>query len=515
MHESSTDTEVHEAGLRGLIAALRRRLAVLLLACVGTVCAATILTASAEPTYEASAALLFRDSGLVRSGSTPPSEDPLRAAETDRNLLLLDSIAAAASKQINGRRTPDEVRAQISVEGDLNSDLVRLRVEDPDPDLAVELANAYAEAAVAFRREGARASVRSAQRSVLRELDLLRSIPAPIESQRLRIRTLEATLAELQGAEHLATGNLQLVERAMVATEAGLGLVATAMLACFGGLLLGMVGALLLEQFDRRIKNSDEVGNAMALPLLGSVPRSRALAGSFSRTLPPRETEAFRLLDVNLRYLDSGHPIRSLLLTSVGTNEGKTTIALHLARTWADAGYNVLLIEADFRKGSLSHAFGLPTERGLSDYLAGNGDLSGFWHSVPVTAREVGAGVFTADVEGAGGRAFHCITAGTPSSNPLRLLASPRMQWALRKAEERFDAVIIDAPPAGAVADAMPLLRMVGGVLVVTRLGSVTHDGLEELRRKLEVSGARLLGVVANAVERKRNDSVNSYVEKG
>jgi Mrp family chromosome partitioning ATPase len=67
--------------------------------------------------------------------------------------------------------------------------------------------------------------------------------------------------------------------------------------------------------------------------------------------------------------------------------------------------------------------------------------------------------------------------------------------------------VIVDGPPVGEVADAMPLLRMVGGVLVVTRIGFVTREGLEELRHNLEVSGARAVGVVTNAVKRKRRAS--------
>jgi capsular exopolysaccharide synthesis family protein len=192
---------------------------------------------------------------------------------------------------------------------------------------------------------------------------------------------------------------------------------------------------------------------------------------------------------MNLRYRESEHPIRSLLLTSVESGEGKTTIALHLARSWAETGHRVLLIEADLRSHSLARDFLLPTQDGLGTLLLGHGPLEDACRELPVTNDHTPDGV-TGSV--------HCIPAGPAVANPLALLTSDRMRKALREAEERFDAVIVDSPPAGLVADAIPLLRMVGGVLVVTKLGRLRRRRLEQLRMQLELSGAHVLGVVLN-----------------
>jgi polysaccharide biosynthesis transport protein len=294
--------------------------------------------------------------------------------------------------------------------------------------------------------------------------------------------------------EDVQTGDVQVAERAGSAVPAGPHLKLKLIAGAFAGLLLGIVVALLLEQLDRRVKRSEEVEDALQLPLLGSVPHSRALASRLTPTLPPYETEAFRLLDVNLRYLDSGCPVRSMLLTSVAPREGKTTVALHLARSWVAVGYTVLLVDADFRKASLSRVLGLEGARGLSDVLRDGG------RDVSEAVVDVTGAVQTNGSRPSG--SLLCLPAGTPSSEPLELLGSLGLPAILRDAEDRSDIVIVDASPVGTVADAIPVTRLVGGVIVVTRLGIVTRERLQEVTRQLESAHASVLGVVVNSVDR-------------
>src|SRR5207248_8367019 len=119
------------------------------------------------------------------------------------------------------------------------------------------------------------------------------------------------------------------------------------------GLLLGVAIAFLLERFDSRIREPEDLAALYHRALLGFVPQSRALAraaepGSRAsrEVLPPREAEAFRLIRARIRYFNVGRELRTVLVTSAESGDGKTTIARHLAVAGASMGSTVLLVEA-------------------------------------------------------------------------------------------------------------------------------------------------------------------------
>jgi capsular exopolysaccharide synthesis family protein len=273
------------------------------------------------------------------------------------------------------------------------------------------------------------------------------------------------------------------------------------------GLLLGVVAALVLEQLDRRLRRPAEVAAAVDLPVLASIPRSKTLARGLTPFLAPSENETFRMLEARLREIGWGmltstdeRTSNSLLLTSLTGGEGKTTVALHLAQASADAGYRVLLIEADLRRPALSTALGYEGERGLAQFLTGvELSLDRLWQPVPASPSTNGR---------AATRPFTLLPAGATSEHPVELLGSLGMQDVLRAGEAKFDVVIIDAPPMGVVADAIPLLAQVAGTVVVNRLGWVSDERLRGFRDELELLNAPLLGLVINHVD---PDSSASY----
>lgn len=199
------------------------------------------------------------------------------------------------------------------------------------------------------------------------------------------------------------------------------------------------------------------------------------------------------MLRANLRYFKTRGEVRSLLVTSAAPAEGKSTVALNLAITAAEAGTSVLLVEADLRHPFLARTLRLNDKLGLGSLLIHDEE-----DEQPL--RSVVQSIAIADrTNGKGSEAYlDVLVAGPPPPNPSELLESSRMQAVLLEAERQYSLVVIDAPPAMVVSDAIPLMQHVSGVIVVGRLGSTTLDSATRLRDQLKQLDAPTLGVVAN-----------------
>jgi succinoglycan biosynthesis transport protein ExoP len=274
-------------------------------------------------------------------------------------------------------------------------------------------------------------------------------------------------------------------------------------LGAFAGLLLGIGAALWLQRVDRRLRRPSEVERALGVPLLATIPRSRALervpaGGLLDPTRSARvDIEPFRALRAKLRHMDIGRPIRSILVTSAARGDGKSTVSLGLAAAAAAAGDRVLLVEANWHTPALSPGL---NEKGLSRLLAGGkafddvvvelllGSLSG---ATDASSRPAGR-VWRLDL----------LPSGPAPENPDELIESASMAELLAEAEARYDLVVVDTPPVSVVADAFALMGLVSGVIVVTRLHHSTHEALGVLNTQLSGVGARVLGVIVNGAGR-------------
>ena len=256
--------------------------------------------------------------------------------------------------------------------------------------------------------------------------------------------------------------------------------------------MLGLGLALLVERFDRRIRDPDELADAYGVPLLGTIPMRPGFAEAGAEALPAADADAFALLRARIRYFNVDRDVRTLLLTSAIPGEGKTTIALNLALAEATSGNSqVLLLEADLRRPVLAKRLALQITPGLGEILARSATLDAALRRVPVPLRISGNGSV---------HSFNIITAGALPPNPAELLASRAMADLLRALAKRFDPIIIDSSPTSVIPDPMPLMRLVSGTIIVGRLGSITRDSARELREQLGKLKAPALGVVANAV---------------
>jgi protein-tyrosine kinase len=193
----------------------------------------------------------------------------------------------------------------------------------------------------------------------------------------------------------------------------------------------------------------------------------------------PMLVEQFRRLAATLHHAHLNNGLRSVMVTSALPGDGKTLTSVNLALVLADSyRYNVLLIDADLRRPSIPHVVELGEGSGLSEAL--RAPTAHKVALVPITSR------------------LTLLPAGQPVANSIEALTSPRMRQILSEAEQRFDWVIVDAPPVGPTTDARILTQMVGGTLFVIHAARTPHHDVQKAVDGL--GREQILGVVLNGV---------------
>jgi len=267
------------------------------------------------------------------------------------------------------------------------------------------------------------------------------------------------------------------------------------------GLAIGVGLALVLEFFDSTIHRTEDLEALTGRSVLGLVPMvkpksmrqdNRQFAtperavGHYSARFPKSSvSEAFRSLRTSLMFSTPEGMPKTILITSPGPGDGKTTTAINLATVMAQNGSRVLLVDADLRKPRLHRDFGKPQSPGLTKKIAGKqstGDES--------------SAIVSTDVDG-----LFVMPSGNQAPNPAELLSSERMTKIIAMNARAFDHVIIDSAPILGLADAMILSRLVDGVIVVTSAGVTGKDNIKASMRRLAQVRAPVLGVVLNAVD--------------
>jgi capsular exopolysaccharide synthesis family protein len=250
------------------------------------------------------------------------------------------------------------------------------------------------------------------------------------------------------------------------------------------GLALGVALAALREIADTRVRSEQDLRRITDSAVIGTITmddeaRKNPLVG---RTRPYRTpSEAFRRLRTNLQFLDLDGGPQALVVTSSVPDEGKTTSAINLAITLADANAKVLLIDADLRRPSVAGHLGIEESVGLTTLLIQRATIEDVvqpWGS---------AGLFV-------------IPSGAVPPNPAELVGSKAMARLILQLGERFDYVIIDTPPLLQATDAALIGRMTSGVLMVAGAGQLRREQLRQSLANLSAVSARVLGIVLNIV---------------
>jgi succinoglycan biosynthesis transport protein ExoP len=474
---------------------LRRRVLILVAAIAVGAAAAYYISDHQSDKYSASAKLLLQGapSNTPGAGFSAPLPD---SAPDREDLVLGGDVLKRVDRKLAkrvGQAEANTLTSDLEAISGQDSDVVTITATASRPKLAALAANLLAGENIQFRRQTVIAKVRRSERAVERQLAQTggRS-PEQIQTA----NTLRGQLNGLRANASTADGDAVIVKRAEAPTSPSSPKPKrNALIGAFAGLLVGLALALVLEQLDRRVRHSKDLEDAFGLPVLANVPKSRALAGKNGRALdqlPAHEKEAFQMLRANLHYLNTDRELRSVVVTSPGVGDGKSTIALNLAKADAAIGKKVLLVEADVRRPRLAQELGLSVSHGLSNFLADREvSLTDVVHRVPVVQRTNGRGsTLTMDV----------VVVGRVPDNPSELIDSERMRELMREAEEDYDLVVFDTPPAGMVADAIPLMSEATAVVVVSRVGRITSGEANSLREQLERIDAPAFGLVANFV---------------
>ena len=214
-------------------------------------------------------------------------------------------------------------------------------------------------------------------------------------------------------------------------------------------------------------------------------------------TLNTHFAEAYRTLRANISFSSIDQSVKTMVVTSAGPREGKTTTVINLGIIMAQAGPRVMIVDADFRRPSLHHIFGfLPNGRkvlpGLSNLIVGNSRLQ--------------------DVLLPSGFArVSLVPAGIVPPNPNELLSSQRMKSVIEDLAEHADVVLFDSPPCLLYSDAFLLGPLTDGVLYVVRSGSQDKAAQRRIQRQLQQAKIRMLGVVFNDAETEEASSTYAY----
>ncbi|WP_047150832.1 CpsD/CapB family tyrosine-protein kinase [Aneurinibacillus tyrosinisolvens] len=202
--------------------------------------------------------------------------------------------------------------------------------------------------------------------------------------------------------------------------------------------------------------------------------------------------EAYRTIRTNIQFAGVDREIKTILVTSTGPSEGKSTTSANLAIVMAQSDKKTVYIDADMRKPTGHHTFHVPNRKGLTSYLAGQAALDEVLQSTEIPNLLV-------------------IPAGPIPPNPAELLGSKRMTSFLEQLKQQFDYIVIDTPPTVAVADSTILATQVDGCILVVNAGKTNRDLALKAKQQLENVNAPLLGVVLNNKEIKGNNYYYYY----
>jgi capsular exopolysaccharide synthesis family protein len=261
------------------------------------------------------------------------------------------------------------------------------------------------------------------------------------------------------------------------------------------GLLAGLLLAFTIESLDNTVKTPEAAEELVGAPVLGILPLLTESKQRFIEDAPERDltvhknptslaAEACRSIRTNLMFLAAQKEIQLFVVTSPGPQDGKSTVAISLAITMAQAGAKVLLIDTDMRKPRIHRSFGIKTDKGISTAIMSEGALNEMIIHSEIPNLDI-------------------LPCGPTPPNPAELLHTERFREILAQCRQGYDKVILDAPPTAPVTDPAIIGSLTDGVVLVLRAGHTSRDAASYARRHLADAGARILGLVINQMDRK------------
>jgi capsular exopolysaccharide synthesis family protein len=494
---------------RDYVQILGRRRWTIILVLVIAIGGGVAYDALTTPKYSATAQLQLTPqvSATVRQASNPTALPIVVDVPTAVQVIESTSVQDAVDKQVPGASSVSVTQVQLT-------DVVNVTVSSTDAKQAAQAANAYAAEYISEQQQQAVETLNNAEQIVQTHISGLQTQISSVQAQiaalptsadagilgqaqalqtqvaalQSQLATYEGQLGQFQSAASLDTGGGQIIGKAPVPTKPSSPKPVTDItLAVILGLVIGLGIALLREYYDESIRTMDELERVTrGLPTLGLIPaignwRSDGepyLVSKEAPTAPP--SEAYRSLRTSIQFLGLEREIETLLFTSPGAAEGKTTTLANMATTMAQAGQSVVVVCCDLRRPRIHEFFGLTNGTGFTSVLLGTSTLADALQPVPGTP------------------GLYLLASGPTPPNPSELLSDPRAKATFAQITELADIVLIDSPPVLPVTDAAVLSTLVDGVVMVASVGNSSR---REVARAIDVLGrvdAPLVGVVLN-----------------
>jgi capsular exopolysaccharide synthesis family protein len=275
------------------------------------------------------------------------------------------------------------------------------------------------------------------------------------------------------------------------------------------GLGLGIGVTFVVEYFDNSVRSVEDIEKS-GIPILGSIPvikieetkrrrfgrngkhhssnklnthEAKTIAGRLITHFAPKSpiSEAYRSLRTSIQYAKADAQLKTIVVTSPGPQEGKSTTVANLAITIAQMGTKTLLVDTDLRRPVLHSIFNLSRSKGISNYLVGKSGLEDV--------------IFKTDIDN-----LYLMPCGTLPPNPSELLGSKAMKECINELRNQFDIILFDSPPIMAVTDAAVLSSAVDGVILVVKAGQTDRNAVIRSYEILKNIPNRILGALLNVV---------------
>ncbi len=504
----------------------RRKLLPLLCMVLALAAAAGYLNARTE-TYTATARVLVGPTPVGAVNNNLVAPNLVREAE----VVVSDAVARDAVERLGLEADPLQLRRDLEVEFQPDSDVMRISYTDAQPPYAAGVANSFAAAYVSQRLTDQSDFFSELEASLTEQIDALDSELETYSIEIGRLDTLrndviaselsqverQAQLSDIaaERQDYVTQTNLALQQRRSLSNElsslvaerstqaaaaeflreaaepAAVNGISSRLLyfgAALGGLLAGIVLAFLLYRLDRTAAAVRDIEAALQSKVIGRIPKvgwrgdlggALVMATDNRSVAFQRAREAFRRLRTSVEFLRSADDRRSFVITSTQPGEGKSATAANLAIALAARGSSVALVSGDLRRPTLEEYLGIEETTGLSDFLGGQAEE-----------------LTLASVEGHPN--LQVVPSGRRAANAGELLSSRLLTHVLEELRSSMDYVVIDSPPVGAAADALVIAPQVDGALIVVDGTQTTVEELLRARSDIAQSGGRVAGAILN-----------------
>jgi polysaccharide biosynthesis transport protein len=424
-----------------------------------------------------------------------------QGAQAVSKVLQSSLIQSLREQQAEVERQAAELAQEY---GDMHPQMINMRAEAEDlrQKIAEEVDRIVQglgnEVGVARAREGTLAAALDRLREEVGQANTyevtLRALEREAEASRALLETFLARSKETGSQEDFQQADATVISRADVPESHSYPRRRLLLVAAVGGAgFLGLMLALGVEMLDQGFRSMEQIEREMGAPPLGLVPAIKGLAklrrGPATHILEEPASayaEAIRNLYTGLLLSGGEQPPKTILVASALPKEGKTSIALSLARMLASTGHSVVLVDCDLRRPTTHKAFGVHSQPGLIEVLLGRSSVEGILATDPCSGARL-------------------VPAGEPVPNPVDLLGSPQMKRFLAWLAEGHDLVILDSPPVLAVSDARVLARMVDQTLFLVRWVDTRRERAIAGWRQLVEAGGKVAGVALTLVDVRRH----------